>query len=96
MKHGYIFPRFGTPPGPIKSYDALRIYVWAREKIIGSKDPGAFVMAACELAGQILCYDEKQFNAMDEAEVTKVQTQTCTATFELVKPQIMKLLASLD
>ena len=72
----------------IKSYDALRIYVWAREKIIGSKDPGAFVMAGCELSGQILCYDEKQFNSVDEAEVARIQRETCSKIFQLVKAQV--------
>ncbi len=40
--------------------DTLRVFVWARNKIVGSKDAGAFVMAVVELAGQMLCYNEER------------------------------------
>ena len=30
-----------------------RVIVWARESVVGAKDPGAFVMAVCELSGQV-------------------------------------------
>jgi len=44
-----------------QDYDAVRVIVWARTKLVGVKDPGAFVVAVCELSGQILCYDKDKY-----------------------------------
>lgn len=74
-----------------ESYDAIRIYVWAREKIVGMRDVGAFVIAVCELSGQILCYDEKRFGLIEEDEITQAQRTTCKETMDTVKPKIKEL-----
>merc|ERR1719186_848005 len=40
----------------------VRVFVWARDSVLGTKDPGAFVIAVCELSGQILVYQEEALN----------------------------------
>ena len=42
-------------PGQVGGVRALvpRVIVWPRESVVGAKDPGAFVMAVCELSGQV-------------------------------------------
>ena len=41
------------------NYSAIKIFIWARQSIIGNKHPADFCVAVCELAGQMLIYTEK-------------------------------------
>jgi len=60
--------------------EVLRIFVWSRNKIVGTKDPGAFVMAVCELAGQVLLYEEDKFKTLDEDGVSAAQIEAVRET----------------
>ena len=71
--------------------DTLRVFVWAREKIVGVKDPGAFVMACCELSGQILCYDETRFEGMGEEEVVEAMGRATEHVVEAVRGKVVEL-----
>ncbi|TRY70567.1 hypothetical protein TCAL_06111 [Tigriopus californicus] len=63
----------------------VRVFVWGRESVIGSKDPGAFVIAVCELAGQILIYQEEFFKNVSEADVARKQREATQFVFAKVK-----------
>ncbi len=77
-----------------ESIKALRILVWAREKVVGSKDPGAFVIAVCELAGQILVYDEEKYRVLTEEDVAQAQRDAVANTFQVFKPKVQALFQS--
>lgn len=47
---------------------------------MGTKDPGAFVMAVCELAGQVLLYEEDKFKTLDEDGVSAAQIEAVRET----------------
>ena len=52
--------------------DWVRVLVWAREGVLGAKEPGDFVMAVCELSGQVLVYEEAGYERLEEEEVVRV------------------------
>lgn len=85
---------FSTVDGKNESYDVLRIFVWARDKIVGRKDSVAFLIAVCELSGQILCYDEKKFNELEEREVAEAQRKACHDMFQEVRDKVKSLMMS--
>ncbi len=74
-----------------EEFSALRIFVWSRNKVIGTKDPGAFVIAVCELAGQVLLYDEEKFKTMTEDDVAKAMREAVNETHVAMRPEILKL-----
>merc|ERR550519_198613 len=63
----------------------VRVFVWARESVLGTKDPGAFVVAVCELSGQILVYQEEAFKSITEEEVAEAQRNACHKIFHSIK-----------
>jgi len=63
----------------------VRVFVWARDSVLGTKDPGAFVMAVCELSGQILVYQEEAFKSITEDQVVEAQRNACHQVFHSVK-----------
>lgn len=65
--------------------------MWSRNKIIGTKDPGAFVMAVCELAGQVLLYDEEKYKNLDEDSVADAMSEAVKETYDAKKEEILKL-----
>ncbi len=71
--------------------DALRVFVWAREKLVGTKDAGAFVVAVCELAGHILCYDEARYGALEEEEVSAALRGACAGVKARVDGDVRKI-----
>ena len=68
-----------------------RIFVWSRNKIVGTKDPGAFVMAVCELAGQVLLYDEDRFKTLDEDGVSAAMAEAVRETHMKKREEIIGL-----
>ena len=62
----------------------------------GGKDPGAFVIATCELGGHILIYDRQEYESIDYSKISKAQKDTCQNTFVSVKPTILQMLSSLN
>ena len=77
-------------------YDVIRVFLWARNRVEGGKDPGAFVIATCELAGHILIYDKDEYDNMDLKRVAKAQRESCDETFNEVKPKVLELLQRLS
>ena len=65
--------------------------MWSRNKIVGTKDPGAFVMAVCELAGQVLLYDEERFKTLDEDGVSTAMAEAVWETHMEKRDQILGL-----
>ena len=73
------------------SYDAVRVFVFAREPVVGRKDPAVNSMAACELAGHILCYQEEAFHTLTEDKLIDDQVNATKRVFDLVRPDVVKL-----
>jgi len=71
------------------SYEVIRVIIWARESVFGRKPPGDFCIAVCELAGQMLIYNEEAFNEVSETEVTTAHK--ASSQHQTVKPAILKL-----
>ena len=61
----------------------------------GGKDPGAFVIATCELGGHILIYDRQEYDSIDYTKLSTAQKDTCQSTFVSVKPLVLQMLSSL-
>ena len=72
----------------------IRVHLWARESVVGAKDPGEFVMAAFELTGQILVYEVEKFNTIVEEEVVKAQKEATVDVFAKLNPEVEKLFRS--
>ena len=73
------------------SFDAIRVFVWARKSVIGNKDPGDFVIAVCELSGQLLIYDRQKFESITQDEIAQALTETCQEVFDRVRPKVIDL-----
>ena len=90
ITRGYRFD--SCPPdseGPV--YDAVRVFVWARETVTGGKDPAAFNVAVCELSGQLLIYDDATHRNIAEEDACRVLHKACQDAFTQVRPQIAAL-----
>ena len=72
-------------------FPSTRIFVWSRNKIVGMKDPGAFVMAVCELSGQVLLYDEEKFKTLDEDGVSAAMAEAVRETHMQKREEILRL-----
>eukprot|EP00090_Calanus_glacialis_P018173 TRINITY_DN2818_c0_g1_i1.p1 TRINITY_DN2818_c0_g1~~TRINITY_DN2818_c0_g1_i1.p1 ORF type:complete len:346 (+),score=156.72 TRINITY_DN2818_c0_g1_i1:98-1135(+) len=72
----------------------IRVLVWARESVVGAKDPGEFVMAALELTGQILVYEVDKYHTIIEEEVVKAQKEATVSVFAKLKPEVEMLFRS--
>ena len=59
--------------------------------MIGNKDPADFVIAVCELSGQLLIYKERKFESITEAEICQSMQETCGRSFEEVRPKVVEL-----
>ena len=77
-----------------KGSNHIRVLVWARESVVGAKDPGEFVMAALELTGQILVYEVEKYNTIVEEEVVKAQKDATVDVFSKLNPEVEKLFKS--
>ena len=69
----------------------MRVLVWARESVVGAKDPGDFVMAALELSGQILVYEMDKYNNIVEEEVMEAQRKATVDLFSKLKFEVQEL-----
>ena len=81
--------------GGSDEYDVIRVFLWARCTVEGGKDPGAFVIATCELGGHILIYDRQEYDSIDYTKISNAQKDTCQSTFVSVKPLVLQMLSSL-
>ena len=57
----------------------------------GQKQPEDFCMAVCELAGQVLIYNQDAFDNMNELKISMAQQETCTPVYRSIKPSILGL-----
>lgn len=48
-------------------------------------------MAVCELAGQVLIYNQDAFDNMNELKISMAQQETCTPVYRSIKPSILGL-----
>ena len=76
-------------------YDVVRVILWARSTVEGGKDPGAFVIATCELAGHILIYNRQEYESIKWNKITKAHHEACESTFYAVKPKVLHQLSNL-
>ena len=81
---------------PFENYDVIRVFLWARNRVEGGKDPGAFVIATCELAGHVLIYDKEEYDKMDWHRVADAQKESCDKTFNEIKQDVIQMLATLS
>jgi len=90
VAHNVVLTRgAGIEGGP--TYDHVRVLVWARESVIGAKDPGQFVIAALELTGQILVYETEKYNNIVEEEIVEAQKKATVAVFSNLRFEVQKL-----
>ena len=74
------------------SYDSIRVFVWARKSVFGPKyATTAFQVAVCELSGQILCYEEDEFENTTEQDVMNALREACKNVKESVRPNVIDL-----
>ena len=69
----------------------IRLQLWARESVVGAKDPGEFAMASMELSGQILVAEVDKYNTIIEEEVVKAQKKATVTVFAMLKADVEKL-----
>ena len=74
----------------------VRLVVWARESVVGAKDPGEFVMAALELSGQVLVYEQEKYNNIVEEEVVISQKEATVKLFMKLEPEVANLFRDND
>jgi len=84
VAHNVVMTRGAGMEGGL-SYENIRVLVWARESVVGAKDPGEFVMAALELSGQILVYEMEKYEDIVEKEVVTAQKEATVALFSTLK-----------
>ena len=70
----------------------IRIIVWTREAVRGAKEAGDFVIAVCELSGQLLVYTEDKYENITEEEVVTAMRDTVLDTFNRTYEDIKTLL----
>ena len=73
------------------NYSVIKIFIWARQSVIGHKQPKDFCVAVCELSGQMLIYTKEAFENMTEDIIIKAHEDTCEEMFNFVKPKVVKL-----
>lgn len=91
VAHNVFITRGQSFDEDVQQHKAIRFFVWARQSIVGSKDPGAFVTAVCELSGQILIYTRDIYERITEKDIVEAHTKTCLDTFNKVKPSVLQL-----
>jgi len=68
--------------------NCVRLMVWARESVVGAKDPGEFVMAALELSGQVLVYTQDKFENIVQEEVVIAQKDATERLFKILEHDV--------
>jgi len=76
---------------PGQENQPARIVVWPRESVLGAKDPGAFAMAVCELSGQVLVYEETEYESLTEDIVTAAQISATEDLYKKLTPEVVEL-----
>jgi len=76
---------------PGQDKQPARIVVWPRESVLGAKDPGAFAMAVCELSGQVLVYEETEYESLTEDIVAAAQISATADLYKKLTPEVVEL-----
>ena len=63
---------------------------------LSPQDAGAFVMAVCELSGQMLVYSHQKYQDIDEQEIVSAMRSTTLQTFTQLFDRIKHLLLGED
>lgn len=90
IAHNLLITR-GSDVSGGDDHSHVRIIVWARETVRGAKDSRAFVMAVCELSGQMLVYDEETYGNISEDEIVRAMGDTVQETYSRTKEDVMNL-----
>lgn len=86
-----VFITRGRSLSALSEEQVIRIIIWPRQSIKGHKQPDDFCIAVCELAGQMLIYNQEAYEDITEERVQQAHQQTCSAVFESLKPSILRL-----
>lgn len=93
VAHNVFITRGAGAPGG-EGLNHVRVFVWARDSVLGTKDPGDFVIAVCELSGQILVYQEEAFKTITEDDVVGAQKKACNEIFHSLKSKAQKIIVN--
>ncbi|XP_054708802.1 GDP-D-glucose phosphorylase 1-like isoform X2 [Uloborus diversus] len=74
-------------------YDAVRIYIWARKSVFGSKYDKRFNPALCELGGHLVIKEASYYDTVTENDAAAVLQDACQETFDKILEDV-KLLYS--
>ena len=66
------------------------------DSYLSPQDAGAFVMAVCELSGQMLVYSHEKYQDIDEQEIVSAMRSTTLQTFTQLFDRIKDLLLGED
>ncbi|XP_018013260.1 GDP-D-glucose phosphorylase 1 [Hyalella azteca] len=75
-----------------KTYQVIRICIWAREASTGAKDVSVFAPALCELAGHVPIYNADYWDRINEEYITKEIHSLCKDAFDFVLANIESIL----
>lgn len=84
----------GQDPERKENCECIRIFVWARESVVGAKKSDSFVIAVLELAGQILVFKPEMYESIEEDEISQAQELTVLPVFKRIKDEVIQLLAT--
>ena len=81
-----------------QAQQVLKVIVWARTNVAGVKDllGTNFVVAVCELAGQMLIYNQETYSNLSEEKIVQAHKETCDEAFESVKDAVIGALKGLQ
>ena len=92
IAHNVFITRGRSLSNQDESAGAIRILIWARPKVVGTKDPGDFCLAVCELAGQMLIYNRDAYDHITEATIGDAHVQA-GREHQTVKPALLESFA---
>lgn len=92
IAHNLFITRGCSPAGETSSSgEYIRIIVWARETVRGVKDAGQFVIAVCELSGQMLVYDHQKYLDIQPEEISMALQKATTNQFRSLHQDVKML-----
>lgn len=75
-----------------EAYNDVRIYIWVRKPLIGSKDPAAFIPAACEFFGHLTFRDENMYDSLTEDDIINIFHDITEECFLSIKDELKDFL----
>jgi len=74
----------------------IRVFIWARQNVLGAKSSDRFVTAVCELTGQILLYQESHFLNIEEEEIIEALSTSVQPVYNKVVSEVKEMFSSED